>query len=346
MDKVLYFPYINVPNTAWFTRVLLYWDKVGSIVPSDHAYRPQQLDPHMRELVAAGLVEQVVPSKHIHAISNFSESFLAYVNANYKPSNKVKTSSSIVIHKEKMNHSGNRSIEIHIEKISQISDELVQLGLAELVDRSWYKVESKVANDYMAYLAATLGKLEDINAVPITDTSISLRLLSGTLSKNISQRRRRVREVILPKVLPSPLQPITLNDLIEFKESHGHLLQGFRRTIESICIDIANLEDPDIMEEQIQYRIDELDDAINEIRGTMRSRWHKITMGTLVPLLGTGVQLLATPLNPPLAFAGAAMSLAGAVYQAFDNEAQYKDSWNKPLAYAALAQSHLLQLQA
>lgn len=32
--KVLYFPYISVPESAWFTRVLLYWDEVGSIVPS------------------------------------------------------------------------------------------------------------------------------------------------------------------------------------------------------------------------------------------------------------------------------------------------------------------------
>ena len=100
------------------------------------------------------------------------------------------------------------------------------------------------------------------------------------------------------------------------------------------------------MEEQIQYRTDELDDTINEIKGTMKSRWHQVTMGTLVPLLGAGASLLATPLNPPLAFAGAGMSLAGAVYQAFANEAQYKDTWNKPLAYAALAQSHLLQLKA
>lgn len=323
-DKVLYFPYINVPNTAWFTRVLLYWDKVGSIVPYDHVYQPQQLDPHMRELVTAGLVEQVIPAEHIHQIPNFSKSFLEYVKAKYKPSNKVKASSSILIHKEKMNHASRHSIKLHIEEIDQLADELVQLGLAELVDYSWYKVESKVANAFMAYLAATLGKSESINAAPITDTSTSLRLLSATLPKSVSQRRRQVREVILPKVLPSPRQPVELNDLIEFKEKHGQFLQDFRRAIESICIDVANLEDPDMMEEQIQYRTDELDDTINEIKGTMKSRWHQVTMGTLVPLLGAGASLLATPLNPPLAFAGAGMSLAGAVYQAFANEAQYK----------------------
>ena len=32
----LYFPYIKVPKSAWFTRILLYWDKVGAIIPSDY----------------------------------------------------------------------------------------------------------------------------------------------------------------------------------------------------------------------------------------------------------------------------------------------------------------------
>jgi len=33
--NALYFPYIKVPKSAWFTRILLYWDKVGAIIPSD-----------------------------------------------------------------------------------------------------------------------------------------------------------------------------------------------------------------------------------------------------------------------------------------------------------------------
>lgn len=32
-DKVLYFPYIDVPQSAWLTRMLLYWDTVGLSCP-------------------------------------------------------------------------------------------------------------------------------------------------------------------------------------------------------------------------------------------------------------------------------------------------------------------------
>lgn len=32
----LYYPYIKVPESDWFTRVLLYWDVVGAIVPYEY----------------------------------------------------------------------------------------------------------------------------------------------------------------------------------------------------------------------------------------------------------------------------------------------------------------------
>ena len=32
----IYYPYIKVPNSAWFTRTLLYWDEVGAIVRVSH----------------------------------------------------------------------------------------------------------------------------------------------------------------------------------------------------------------------------------------------------------------------------------------------------------------------
>jgi hypothetical protein len=33
MPSALYFPYVSTPDDAWFTRVLLCWDTVGTIVP-------------------------------------------------------------------------------------------------------------------------------------------------------------------------------------------------------------------------------------------------------------------------------------------------------------------------
>jgi hypothetical protein len=336
-DKVLYFPYINVPNTDWFTRTLLYWDKVVSIVPSDQL---QQLRPHMMVLVNEKLVEPVNPSRYIHQIPNFSESFLTYIRTRY--SKRVKDSKSVVIHQEKINFSKSSFIKLHIEKSNEIVNELVKLGLAQRSDYPWCQVEKKVADAFMAYLAITLGKLEEVNAIPITDSTSSLEIISGKIHRNTVVKRNKVRDVILTKILPIPNQSVDLRDLIEFKQSHGQLLKNFRRKIESICIEIADLEELGMMEQQLQYKVDELDDNIKEIKDIMKNRWKQVTMGTLVPVLTAGMSLLTTPLNLPLACLGTGMSLLNAAYQAFDNEAKHKDNWNKPLAYAALAQSHFL----
>jgi hypothetical protein len=42
-NRILYFPYIRVPESTWLTQVLLYWDQVSSIVPYEFTQRPDSL---------------------------------------------------------------------------------------------------------------------------------------------------------------------------------------------------------------------------------------------------------------------------------------------------------------
>ena len=79
-NKVLYFPYINVPNSIWFTRMLLYWDEVGAIVPYDFIEQPSKLDEHTRSLVQESLVRQIMPGNYLYQIPEFSSSFTNYLN--------------------------------------------------------------------------------------------------------------------------------------------------------------------------------------------------------------------------------------------------------------------------
>ena len=61
MDKLLYYPYINLPETNWTVRVLLYYDEVGSIVPQQYFYAPEEYNPYMRNLIQEGLVNPINP---------------------------------------------------------------------------------------------------------------------------------------------------------------------------------------------------------------------------------------------------------------------------------------------
>jgi len=36
-DSVLYFPMIRPPENEWFSRVLFYWDRIGTILPREYS---------------------------------------------------------------------------------------------------------------------------------------------------------------------------------------------------------------------------------------------------------------------------------------------------------------------
>ena len=72
-NKVLYFPYIDVPRSAWLIRMLLYWDTVGVIMPYQFVEEPEELTEFTRDLLKAGLLAQVIPGWYIGDIPKFSK---------------------------------------------------------------------------------------------------------------------------------------------------------------------------------------------------------------------------------------------------------------------------------
>jgi len=81
-NNVLYFPYIRIPQSSWFTRVLLYWDEIGSIVPYEYQRQRVKLGHYMQNLVEAGLVKEVVPSEHHSEVPEFRSAFLKLIDEN------------------------------------------------------------------------------------------------------------------------------------------------------------------------------------------------------------------------------------------------------------------------
>ena len=118
-SNVLYYPFIRVPQTQWFTRVLLYWDTVGSIVPYEYTRNPELLGPHMQSLLTEGLVRQVIPREHLYSVGNFAEPFLQFADSHRRGLHLTET--------ELRNRQTSR---IHIEKLDNIGEELCRMGLA------------------------------------------------------------------------------------------------------------------------------------------------------------------------------------------------------------------------
>lgn len=339
-DNALYFPYISVPNDKWTIKTLLYWDKLSSIVPMDHIDKPQQLTPFIQNLVQEELVQQVFPAHYLYEIPDFEKCFIRLIEHQLKRARRTKYQKA-KIHTEKIHP---RST-IHVEKLGEIPEFLIENGLANRLNWAWYEVESWVAKLFMAYLASCLGSLEQVNAAPVTNQA-SFSKMFGNLKPQFKRtnivHHNKARDVILRSLLPVPDETVTLDDLLRFKGDHGHLLPELRRSIESHCSIIATLPNAEDRWLSTEAFIKECKDNIDQITDAMRPTWSQISFGSIAPLFGAGLTLHATPVSNEVAHIGSTLTLAACAYQAIKSVRGNREvELRKPLAYIAHANSRL-----
>lgn len=319
-NKILYFPYINVPDTAWFSRMLLYWDEVGSIIPYEFINDPGKLSSHTRELIKEGLIQQVIPGQYLCDIPNFRESFANYITQ-LEPS---------ILSERKHSFINRLMFKIHLEKMNGIEKDLVQLKLAERIDHPWYFVERDTAIDFMSYLAATLGKLSELDFAPTTDdVSYLNKFLSSSIEIKTDRKLEELRIEVLNDILPAPKQSLTAFEIKHFKDTYFGDLKSFRNSIERELIAIANINDLELKKRRINLFKDESNEQIELIIEAMRkSGFGKIGFSKVGSIVSSipGIS----------SFVG----LANAVVGAFRKEDFSRINPN--FLYAAFAQEELL----
>jgi len=326
--NVIYFPYIRVPQNEWFTRVLLYWDKIYSIVPIEFANKPSKLGRYMYNLVQEDLVKLITPHQYIYKIPNFNEAFLEYVD---NPKYPVKQG--------EINKKGVETSSVHIEKMGPIGDELCKRGLSIREDWQWYSIESFTANQFMAYLAASLGQLSEIKSDPITDNNQNLVSFKPHYLKDEKIfEADKVRTIILNNILPAPSGGVNPKKLAEFKNDYSKELNQFRKKIESLLRKAATIDDPLYRSEMIKQYITKVKYDMDELSTLMKSRGlKKITLTKLFAYLALAFELIGASFNPvePLHVVALAFRAGSAISEIIQN------AKSRYTAYAVLAQKKL-----
>lgn len=338
--KALYFPHIQMPNTAWTTQALLYWDKVASIVPMRFMDEPEPLSDFMRGLLAEGLVEPIIPGEHLYEVERFNECFIEFAEARLMPRQ---------VHYQQDLAEG-RVTRVHAEKLGQIPDFLVDRGLARRESWDWFEMPDAVANQFMAYLATTLGAAPGVLATPITDRAVFASVLGGSkiLRRDANVHVQKARGTVLRLLLPVPKEPVELDALLRFKRDHAHQLPALRTKVEAHCALIATLPEASQREAMTEAFVRDCAVEIAEIEAAMKPRFGQVVFGSLAPLFGAGLSLRATELSNEVAYAGAALSLVGASYMAIASIRDARCRMEpRPLAYIAHARRALsLELPA
>ncbi len=314
--NALYFPYIEPPEDEWLYLMLLYWNKLSSIVPSEYVDNPQRFSPHMSALMAEGLVNPVVPQGLIDDKEEFGKPFLGFISRRVR-ARKTQLRDDTTV----------RRVPIHVEKLGPVADELVELNLATYTGYPWYEMDSWVANAFMSYLASFIGSLPEVDSAPITNNEICFSLLGGYPRKFTGQRIIQRYEV-LKGIFPFPNTGVNLHEVIEFKEKYGDELARFRDHIEGLCIELSNIRNQDDREEKKQIEVRRLQQEIDHIASRMQGTWHEIVFLDILPVLS-----------------GGASSLPTVIYQSIERRKNRALLHDHPLAYGALLKRQWPHLQ-
>ena len=313
--KLLYFPYCNIPDNSWTIKSLLYWDKVGIIVPPSFIDNPSNHNKFTIDLLQTDLIESIFPYKYTHQVKNFDKGFIELINEPKFP-----------LKKRQRDFADGYFSEIYIQKFgSELMKNLIYLKIAKKKDWESFYVESRTANLIMLYLASVIGKTGNFtpatNEISNLDISISQ---SGS-----TQKLNKLRERILDDLIPFPLNP-SLTTLRKFKDKYHKELESFRILIEEATLEISIINGKKAKEGKYSLKIEEILDKKEKILSDLnQSKFKQISFGTICGLGTTALSLTLD--NKPLA----ALSLMNSLYTAFQGYGN-KATLTKEYSYLAL----------
>lgn len=276
-ETALYYPYMKVPKSPWFTQVLLYWDDVATIVPD--AYRDAS-SREARAYVETGLLRRMSPDDAVRGLrgDQFVSTFLQTIT----PWDSAETPSFTRIHAGKMS--------------AGLFEELAAMGLARRADDLqgiWYRVEKSTAGAFMAYLAGVMSGLTP-GLTPVTDSASHVAALAAA-GRSQKQKLQALRYSAITEALPTPLGPVTAYDLVEFKDKNRDALKRCRDYLDSELLSLTRVSDDDeLAERELAGKLDgfrtEAEELQNELAARMRERgWAGVARASFGAIAAAGL---------------------------------------------------------
>jgi hypothetical protein len=331
LDIALYHPYMDAPQSAWLTQVLLYWDGVATIVPRAHNH-PRSA--YTRQLEEASLVRRVFPEEALRGVdfNSFSSTFLSFVEAGFT----FGPPSFTEIHAGKMPH--------------RLFSELRKMGFARTrvgaARAGWYEVETGTANAFMAFLAGVIcGKSSTMT--PVTDSELHMAaLISGDRSQK--EKLNSLRYAAIFGSLPTPSGPVDPQELVRFKQRYGEELKQCREYLDLQLIELARADSDGYMfEYELSLKLNQLRAEMKEVQRELQAKmyerkWPGIVRasfgGVTAAGLGAATSVAAggSALVLGLALATTAATLVDPARTIYGKLRQSPSDSRSPLIYAAL----------
>lgn len=245
--SILYYPTIDIKDGDWLRSAVLYWDKIGSIVPTGCE---GILSAELRYLEEQNIYQQVQPldlfynldqkkvcrefvKESIHRISKL----LAHPVLK-----RTGTRGNTRMHLEKMGvHHRDGNVLVFYSKLPhELADFFEEMHLIQSNnDGMWVVMPERIADTYMSILAKYLARINDNMAIG-TDTVSNMRRSYCNASPTYGDI---CYEVNLLNILPTPNPDVGFEDIVIFRNQRRAELLHFREVIDEMELQLGRAED-------------------------------------------------------------------------------------------------------
>lgn len=311
--SILYYPTIDIKDGDWLRSAVLYWDKIGSIVPTGCE---NLLSNELLYLEEQNIYQPVHPQdlfynpdqntyrEFVKESKKRITGLLNHTNLNY-----AETQRNIRIHLEKMGVYRDENMLVFYSKLPHdLSDFFEERHLIQNNnDGMWVVMPARVANTYMSILAKYLARI-NYNMAIGTDTASNMR---RSYCNAPATYGNICYEVNLSNILPTPNPDIGFEDIVLFRNQRRKELLHFRGVIDDMELQLGQAENKKEIEhlltafaERVEREVHDIDVMLHDNRIRFRHNCFKSLIQIQVP---AAVQLFTN--NPKLTVVAAAANL-------------------------------------
>lgn len=275
-NTILYYPKIAIPDGAWLRQALLYWDRIGSIIPREFDRAGYDV-PDLSKLYELKVFRSYNPEDFIIGDQRLRMEFeQEFIHISKKPS----------FWKRLPPPEARRfDSPIHIAKITDNLSEYIQSkGLAILRDRydHWYQFERSAAWLYMSLLAKYMADSAEETTIPGTDFGLFKDFIFQTEKRNFSAS---CFELTLQDILPVPSQDTPLEKILEFKSKRRDELISFREVIWGIQDELKNSQEVSQIRDIASRYSDLINTRVSDLSKSMYEEKLQLWRGSLETLI-------------------------------------------------------------
>ena len=316
-QSILYYPTINIRDSAWLRCAALYWDEVCSIVPNENY---DHFSPEILYMLEKRQYRAIYP-KEIFTLGNPAE-FSKMVKKRFSRSAKSYKSHRKLDKPTKTVrlYDPNLSALIYYEKMPpDVMHTLREGGLICAEGEGHIETTEEFAAQYMRLLAEFAIKYDNHDMVIGTDRQSNLDRIYPRIYPR--KEDNAVVCLMLEKCLPIPANDVGFETLLDFKETHRDDLLALRSKILEFERGAAKCENSVMLKDHISAFRLTWEKVLSESEKLYKAERINFVLGSIVSFISNGGGMAglaqwaqqAMPTEIPNIAIGTAVGMAGLV---------------------------------